>query len=317
MRKFLHSKDVYMLVVLLLTAATVSIIHIYREIALDELFFGVVTYQIPYNALFASLCWYMGMLLLFAVNEHTKLLEQRSTLPATIYFFLTLATFWHVPSIRITFAAMLAMFGMSRLMRSYDEGTGNNTLFDTGALFTSAIILVPEFILLWLLGLLSTIFYGKQVGRGIIAYLIGVATILGIAEGIFYIAYGAPELVRSTVYSLNPEYHWLFDYAAAGWTVIGITLFLLLIALVKLWGSPRSYTIPLRKAKDTLQLSLLFSIISAVLFPDFWQSGIVYWLATSLALLYSNFIIHSKKDWINTIYFLLILVASGIWFAVR
>ena len=137
------------------------------------------------------------------------------------------------------------------------------------------------------------------------------------AEGIYFAAYGTPELISTTITSLDPEYHWLFNYSPMAWSIIGIMLFLLIISILKLVGTPRSYTIPLRKAKDTMLLSLLFSWSSVILFPDFWSNGLVYWLATPLTLFYSNFIIHSKRSWVGSFYFLLIVVLGVLWFFIR
>lgn len=310
MGNFLQSKKIYMLMILPIIVLAISFFKLYQGATVQTMLWGLNLPEQRYIIVFSALLLLATVFLFFVINEQTKIIGQRTTLPSTIFVMLTAGFYFTDAPVGLLGATALTLLAVMMQFRSYDETVGNSANFDVGFLFLGAILLMPKFIFLLPYGFLTILLFSKQSGKGVVAYFIGILTAAFFAESISFLQEG--ELLMTSYVLTTIRSGELFNFVVTNELLFYCitSLLLLIIALFKMWTQPSSLTIAQRKAVNSIQWLLLFIVCSLFMIPNSFSSGILFVAAIPSAFLMAMFLIFSKNKIVRNSYFFFVFLIA-------
>ncbi len=246
--------------------------------------------------------------IIFWISEKFKLLAQTTTLPSVIYVLLTCGISMHAGFTSLLVSVLIVAFALERLQMGINDTQTNLALFDFGFLVSLSVIIYPKFVFLLLWALCVLFFSGRSTLQDVMALLFGLLTpVVFVAFYYFWIEDLQQLPLLFTRHLEAGEY--VYQVPSVEMIRLGILLFLLLVALIRLLGSYSFMVVNQRRGILALVSMFLFMSLTILMIPGTYYD-FMYLLALPLSFIYAYFFISNRSAWFGNLMFLLLLAAS-------
>ncbi|WP_251622042.1 hypothetical protein [Odoribacter lunatus] len=242
---------------------------------------------------------------LFVLNAKYKFLQQTTALPSLIYLFLIA---WLLPVYGVDYlfiASLLLMIGFGELQGAILKTQFNTTLFNFGFLVSSAIVVYPKFVLLFLWAVCAMFVSGRSTVRDVMALLLGFVTVLFFALfGYWWMGNWSDFVPVFKNILLSGEF--VETFSKKELVGAGILSFLLLLSLLKVIGYNSLFVVNQRRGMLSLLFLFFFLSLTIFIIPGI-QPNILYLLACPIAYFYAQYFILKRTGWVSDLFFILFL----------